>query len=117
MLGLSDPVKGPGGFLDKAVNPPPKRAVDNSLSYLRGLRALDADDGDKLTALGFHLASLPVDPRLGKMLLFGCIFRCIEPVHISHTLLSHTPMYLQVYRAGAHLTYTPLTHPYASSGV
>ena len=33
-----------------------------------------------LTPLGFHLASLPVDPHLGKMLLLGCVCQCLDPV-------------------------------------
>ena len=40
--------------------------------------ALDADE--ELTPLGHHLATLPVDPRVGKMLLFGAIFSCLDPV-------------------------------------
>lgn len=32
-----------------------------------------------LTALGFHLATLPVEPRVGKMMLYGAIFGCVEP--------------------------------------
>ena len=70
----------PADFLAKAVNPPEPQAINNSLEYLRGLRALDPEDDDRLTALGYHLATLPVDPRIGKMMLFGCIFRCVEPV-------------------------------------
>ena len=33
-----------------------------------------------LTPLGYHLAQMPVDVRLGKMILYGCIFNCLEPV-------------------------------------
>ena len=33
-----------------------------------------------LTPLGYHLAQMPVDVRLGKMLLYGCMFNCLEPV-------------------------------------
>lgn len=29
---------------------------------------------------GYHLASLPVDPRIGKMMIFGSVFKCLEPV-------------------------------------
>lgn len=35
---------------------------------------------EKLTPLGKHLAQLPVDVRIGKMLIFGCILRCIDPI-------------------------------------
>lgn len=40
---------------------------------------LDEDDKPVLTALGFHLATLPVEPRVGKMMLYGAIFGCVEP--------------------------------------
>lgn len=33
-----------------------------------------------LTPLGRHLAFLPMDPRMGKALVFGCLMGCIEPV-------------------------------------
>jgi len=32
------------------------------------------------TPLGRHLSSLPVDVRVGKMLLYGAMFRCVDPV-------------------------------------
>lgn len=45
------------------------------------LQATQLDDDNKpvLTALGFHLATLPVEPRVGKMMLYGAIFGCVEP--------------------------------------
>lgn len=35
---------------------------------------------EELTPLGAHLADLPVDVHIGKMILFGAIFRCLDPV-------------------------------------
>lgn len=67
-------------FLGSAVNPPDTIAVDNSLNMLRDMQAIDKNDGDKLTPLGYHLASLPVDPRIGKMIVFGAIFQCLDPI-------------------------------------
>lgn len=97
----------PSIFLTKAVNPPTALAMRNSLKLLEGLGAVDCDwedDGDRkklevlanrsnsdapiceslsvtsgLTALGFHLATLPVDPRVGKMMIYGALFNCIDP--------------------------------------
>ena len=40
--------------------------------------ALDAEEN--LTPLGYHLANLPVNPRVGKIILFGAIFSCLSPV-------------------------------------
>lgn len=42
------------------------------------LQAMDAKQ--ELTALGHHLASLPVDARVGKMLLYAAILGCLDPV-------------------------------------
>ena len=36
------------------------------------MRALDSND--ELTPLGHLLAKLPIEPRLGKMIIYGCIF-------------------------------------------
>jgi len=46
----------------------------------RSLDAINEADSDRLTPLGFHLAALPVDVRIGKMLIFGAILGVTEPV-------------------------------------
>lgn len=41
---------------------------------------LDAlDSNDELTPLGRILARLPIEPRLGKMMILGCIFQWVSP--------------------------------------
>jgi ATP-dependent helicase HrpA len=62
-LGLGDLASFP--FLD----PPPKRAVEEGYRLLEELGALD--DARALTELGKKLARLPVDPRVGRMILGG----------------------------------------------
>jgi len=66
------------GFLNKALQPPYPSYVDSAVERLKQLQALDA--AEDLTPLGRHLASLPVDPGLGKMLFLGVIFKCLDPV-------------------------------------
>ncbi|KAH3778151.1 ATP-dependent RNA helicase A-like isoform X2 [Dreissena polymorpha] len=61
-------------FLAKAVEPPPIDAVIEAEALLREMRALDSND--ELTPLGRILARLPIEPRLGKMIIYGCIFYC-----------------------------------------
>jgi ATP-dependent helicase HrpA len=62
-LGLGEIERFP--FLD----PPPKRAVDEGYRVLEELSALDDEGG--LTDVGKRLARLPVDPRIGRMILAG----------------------------------------------
>ncbi|PIO31528.1 hypothetical protein AB205_0077370, partial [Aquarana catesbeiana] len=63
---------GIGQFLSKAIEPPPLDAVIEAEHTLRELDALDTND--ELTPLGRILAKLPIEPRLGKMMIMGCIF-------------------------------------------
>jgi ATP-dependent helicase HrpA len=49
------------------VEPPPARAIADGLDLLAELHAVD--DGGDLTPVGRELARLPVDPRIGRMLL------------------------------------------------
>ncbi|KAH8854462.1 ATP-dependent RNA helicase A [Schistosoma japonicum] len=59
-------------FLMKALQPPPLDAVIEAEHTLKEMKALDTND--ELTPLGFILARLPIEPRLGKMLIFACAF-------------------------------------------
>ncbi|CAG2198955.1 DHX36 [Mytilus edulis] len=49
-------------------------------------QALDEDEN--LLPLGYHLARMPVDPQSGKMILFGAMFGCLDPVCIVAASLS-----------------------------
>ncbi|KAJ7334340.1 ATP-dependent RNA helicase A [Desmophyllum pertusum] len=63
-----------GEFLNRAIEPPPLDAVAESVALLKDMEALDKNLN--LTPLGYLLAKLPVEPRLGKMIILGCIFYC-----------------------------------------
>ena len=67
-------------FLAEALEPPSPKAVDASVLNLQALDAL-TDDED-ITPLGRLLAALPVHPSLGKMIVLGIIFRCLDPMLI-----------------------------------
>lgn len=108
----------PSTFLGKALNPPSNLAMSNSLKLLETLGAvecqwaqtpnrqmhLNANDKDsdqpcgelkvssELTALGFHLATLPVDPRVGKLMIYGSLLGCVEPaLTIAASMSSRSP--------------------------
>lgn len=42
-----------------------------------------------MTPLGFHLASLPVDIHIGKMIIYGAIFHALDAVLTIAATLSH----------------------------
>lgn len=66
-----------GPFLAKALQPPDALSVQNAIELLKTIGALD--DAEELTRLGCHLCTLPLDPNIGKMLLMGAIFQCLNP--------------------------------------
>eukprot|EP01132_Coremiostelium_polycephalum_P004729 gene4729-5903_t len=79
-------------FLSKAIDPPSPDQVKSSIDELVTINALDDTPKQSLTPMGYHLASLPVDVYIGKMLLFGCAFRCLDPIlTIAATLSYKTP--------------------------
>lgn len=67
-----------GEFLSAALQPPAPLAVQNAVEFLKMIGALD--ENENLTHLGEFLSMLPLDPKLGKMLVMGAIFRCFDPV-------------------------------------
>lgn len=65
-------------FLSRALQSPELLAVQNAIEYLKVIGALDANEN--LTVLGRYLTMLPMEPKLGKMLVLGAIFSCLDPV-------------------------------------
>jgi len=71
-------------FLSGALDPPAWQAISRAMSILHevGACVTDVVDGQGrpvLTALGQHLAMLPVSVRLAKMLVYAAVFGCQEP--------------------------------------
>ncbi|KAM9317170.1 putative ATP-dependent RNA helicase DHX57 [Gastrophryne carolinensis] len=63
--------------MSRIIEPPRMESLHSSKLRLQDLGALTKQE--KLTPLGYHLASLPVDVRIGKLMLFGAIFRSLDP--------------------------------------
>ncbi|EFJ19934.1 hypothetical protein SELMODRAFT_177444 [Selaginella moellendorffii] len=80
-------VENVASFLEKALDPPKTEAVESALSILREVGALTEEE--YLTPLGSHLAALPVDVHIGKMLLYGALLGCLSPVLTIAAYLSH----------------------------
>ncbi|KAG5437341.1 hypothetical protein PCANB_000771 [Pneumocystis canis] len=76
-IGMKDPIS---KILAETIEAPSKEAVKYGLKRLYSLGALDKNEN--LTPLGNVLATLPVEPSLGKMCLMGAIFKCLDPILI-----------------------------------
>ena len=68
------------------LDPPTTRQVEDGYRQLFELGAIDG--GRKLTKLGEELARLPVDPRIGRMLLASREFDCLAEMVILAAALS-----------------------------
>ncbi|XP_023264416.1 ATP-dependent RNA helicase DHX29 [Seriola lalandi dorsalis] len=69
----------PEDFLSRALDAPQPQSVSNAINLLRKIGACHPSD-HILTPLGHHLASLPVNVKIGKMLIYGAILGCLEPI-------------------------------------
>ncbi|KAK0425677.1 hypothetical protein QR680_009318 [Steinernema hermaphroditum] len=88
-------------FLEMAPEPPHRDAVHQSMQFLEVLGALSGvpasetnDAGQPqseplLTELGRHLAHLPLDPQLARLLLFGIALKCCYPIVTLVASLAH----------------------------
>ncbi|XP_023531681.1 DExH-box ATP-dependent RNA helicase DExH5, mitochondrial-like isoform X2 [Cucurbita pepo subsp. pepo] len=65
-------------FLSRALQSPELLAVQNAIEYLKIIGAFD--ESENLTVLGRYLTMLPMEPKLGKMLIIGSIFNCLDPI-------------------------------------
>ncbi|KAJ4833074.1 hypothetical protein Tsubulata_001048 [Turnera subulata] len=74
-------------FLLKALEPPKEEAMTSAIALLYEVGAVEGDE--QLTPLGHHLAKLPVDVLVGKMMLYGAIFGCLSPILSISAFLSY----------------------------
>jgi ATP-dependent RNA helicase DHX36 len=63
-----------------AIEAPEPGKIRAAIQALKDLDALT--ENEELTQLGSLLASLPVHPAMGKMVMLGIIFRCLDPMLI-----------------------------------
>lgn len=62
--------------LAETIEPPAPERIEAAIQSLHMVGALD--HSNNLTSLGSVLLQLPVDPRLGRLVLFGSFFRCLD---------------------------------------
>lgn len=77
-------------IMSQAMDPPLAKNVRRAIDALIDVRALTTSED--LTPLGFQLARLPLDVFLGKLVLFGSVFRCLDAsITIAAILSSKSP--------------------------
>ena len=76
------------------------RAVDNAIQSLREIGGLEEGSASssetplKLSTLGKYLSMLPLDVRLSKMLIYGALFSCLEPILTIAAAISYKSPFL-----------------------
>lgn len=68
-------------FSDNIMEPPSEESILSAIKRLEDVGAFDNERN--LTALGYVLATLPVDVRIGKLMVFGAIFQVFLIIAIS----------------------------------
>jgi ATP-dependent helicase HrpA len=70
------------------LDPPDRRQIRDGIALLHELRAFDPSAAEPLLPLGRNLARLPVDPRLGRMVLEADSLSCVSEVAVIAAALS-----------------------------
>lgn len=91
---LSMRLGAPGAVLAACITPPAEGGVRRALETLREIQAIEwKEGGDELLPLGRHLAMLPMDCRLGKLVIFGCLLHCVEAAVVIAAFLSQRTVF------------------------
>ncbi|RFU29894.1 hypothetical protein B7463_g6443, partial [Scytalidium lignicola] len=72
--------------LSQALDPPSTKNIRRAVDALVDVRALTPSE--ELTPLGLQLARLPLDVFLGKLIILGSIFKCVDAVVTIAAILS-----------------------------
>ncbi|KAK3291510.1 P-loop containing nucleoside triphosphate hydrolase protein [Chaetomium fimeti] len=77
--------------LSQALDPPSAKNIRRAIDALVDVRALTSTT-EELTPLGLQLARLPLDVFLGKLILMGAVFKCLDmAITVAAILSSKSP--------------------------
>lgn len=96
--------------LAELIEPPAPERVEAAMQSLKMVGALDEEKN--LTSLGRVLLQLPVEVQMGKMVLFGSFFRCLDSALTLAAILTNrdpflAPMHLKQKAAEVKNSFTP----------
>ncbi|XP_077374923.1 ATP-dependent RNA helicase DHX30 [Festucalex cinctus] len=78
-------------FLSQVLDSPEQEAVSDAVRNLQNIGVLDQQES--LTPLGERVALMSCDPRLGKVLVLGAMFRCTLPMLSVAASLTRDPFH------------------------
>uniref|UniRef100_A0A7N6C252 RNA helicase n=1 Tax=Anabas testudineus TaxID=64144 RepID=A0A7N6C252_ANATE len=78
-------------FLSQVLDSPDQEAVRDAVRNLQDIGVLDKTE--TLTPLGERVACMSCDPRLGKVLVLGTMFRCVLPMLSVAACLTRDPFH------------------------
>ncbi|KAI8051525.1 P-loop containing nucleoside triphosphate hydrolase protein [Syncephalis plumigaleata] len=88
-------------FLLNAMDPPRQKSIQMAMEQLVEVGALAGEETAQvcqpLTPLGEHLARLPLDVHLAKMLVYATVLQCIDPILTIVAALSNRSIFLRPY--------------------
>ncbi|KAJ7786314.1 P-loop containing nucleoside triphosphate hydrolase protein [Mycena metata] len=95
--------------LAACIEPPLPERVDAAMKDLQMVGALDVKNN--LSSLGRVLLQIPVEVQLGRLVLYGCFFRCLDQALTLAAILSNrdafmSPMHLKLEASRAKLSWT-----------
>lgn len=65
-------------FFNKTLQPPSQLGIRCAIHQLQDLQVLD--EFESITSLGALVKGLPLSPSIGKMVVLGMVFRCLDPL-------------------------------------
>ncbi|KAF7310915.1 hypothetical protein HMN09_00634800 [Mycena chlorophos] len=95
--------------LAACIEPPLPERIEAAMKDLKMVGALDAKKN--LTSLGRVLLQIPVEVQLGRLVLYGAFFRCLDQALTLAAILSNrdafvSPMHLKAESSKAKLSFT-----------
>lgn len=96
--------------LAATIEPPARQRVIAAMKDLQMVGALD--DNNRLTSLGRVLLQLPVEAQMGRLVLFGSFFRCLDQALTLAAILTNrdpflSPMHLKQESGQVRVSWSP----------
>ncbi|GBE77943.1 P-loop containing nucleoside triphosphate hydrolase protein [Sparassis latifolia] len=96
--------------LAETIEPPAPERVEAAVKSLQMVGALDSHNN--LTSLGRVLLQLPVDVQMGRLVLYGCFFRCLDQALTLAAILTNrdpfvSPFHLKAEAAAKKNSWSP----------